>query len=407
MLAKIMRFGAGIAVLVTGIIVLAAAATGPRPGPAQDGRLGFVVSEIAYGLAANGEAAASACPGGMSLSPREIVQLSPASARQVGENDSEFALRIQAQSRAVLTAPDGQNLCMSPNAGAPDPHHRTVTGDVRVAGGIDLDGQSSRLNRAPAQGVCAHDDFRSATDGHSVDNQFYRAVGCLNSFLPTGPSNSFDTEMLTGSWGILITLEGVENLQNDNEVTVGIYANADPIQLSPARAPVRDATYSIEPDPRFQTHTRGRIRNGVLTTDPADVRIHWVVNALLLERPIKDARLKMTIDADGGMDGYLAGYSPVEDIYDAQFGFRSAREGLPGANHGQLAEVRRREGSASGYALTAGHTCNGVYYALRQMADGHRDPATGACTSISTQYRVRAIPAFIVGAQTSDGGTEN
>ena len=58
------------------------------------------------------------------------------------------------------------------------------------------------------------------------------------------------------------------------------------------------------------------------------------------------------------------------------------------------------QGSASGYAFTARHTCNGVYYALKQMADGHRDPATGQCTSISTQYRLKAIPAFVVKADT-------
>ena len=34
------------------------------------------------------------------------------------------------------------------------------------------------------------------------------------------------------------------------------------------------------------------------------------------------------------------------------------------------------------------------------MADGHRDPATGRCTTISTQYHLRAVPAFVVEAET-------
>jgi hypothetical protein len=51
-----------------------------------------------------------------------------------------------------------------------------------------------------------------------------------------------------------------------------------------------------------------------------------------------------------------------------------------------------------GRAGALGHSCNGAYYALYQAADGHRDPATGRCTSISTQYRVRVAPAFVVDA---------
>ena len=33
---------------------------------------------------------------------------------------------------------------------------------------------------------------------------------------------------------------------------------------------------------------------------------------------------------------------------------------------------------------------------MKKLADGHRDPKTGQCTSISTQYRITAIPAFVV-----------
>jgi hypothetical protein len=46
------------------------------------------------------------------------------------------------------------------------------------------------------------------------------------------------------------------------------------------------------------------------------------------------------------------------------------------------------------------HTCNGAYYALKQFADGHRDPNSGQCSAISTQYRIKAIPAFVVDTPT-------
>jgi hypothetical protein len=35
-----------------------------------------------------------------------------------------------------------------------------------------------------------------------------------------------------------------------------------------------------------------------------------------------------------------------------------------------------------------------------QSAGGDRDPKTGQCSSISTQYRIKAIPAFVVDSAT-------
>ena len=101
--------------------------------------------------------------------------------------------------------------------------------------------------------------------------------------------------MFTGAWGILISLEGVDDIRNDDSVEVGIFANADPIQLSPNRKPLPNATYAIDQDPRFQAKTRGRIKDGVLTTEPADVRFHSITNSLHFDRPLDDARLQTTL----------------------------------------------------------------------------------------------------------------
>jgi len=136
----------------------------------------------------------------------------------------------------------------------------------------------------------------------------------------------------------------------------------------------------------------GRIVNGVLTTDPVDVRFYSVFNNVRTECPLRDARVQMTFTADGGLEGYLAGYTPVGAMYDVQYGFRNgtAISGTPAS----AALINTR---SIGQAITIGHhTCQGAYYALLQNADGHRDPATGRCTSISTQYHIRAIPAFVV-----------
>ncbi len=380
-------------------IVLALAIPVPCPVTAQipfvrDGTAGFVVSEIKYALAADA-ARTGACPRGMSLSPAEIFAQTPKGKRRRGETDEQYAERLNEGANELSTGPGGQNLCMNPQVGGPDPHFRTVAADNVPVEGIDLDGiDSSTSPPASGSGRTQH-DFTGPHGERGVDNQFYRVVCCTRSWQSAGLANSFTTEMLTGSWGILIAVSGVDDLRNDDSVEVGIYANADPIALSSGRAPLPYATYAIDRDPRFRARTRGRIKDGVLTTDPVDVRFHWIVNSMRFERPLRHARLQVTLSSEGVMSGYLAGYTPVEAMYDLHYGYRNGKNGA-----GDLAPLRLRLGTANGAAHVLGHTCQGAYNALQQYADGDPDPQTGRYTSISTQFHINAIPAFVVDAAT-------
>jgi hypothetical protein len=49
-----------------------------------------------------------------------------------------------------------------------------------------------------------------------------------------------------------------------------------------------------------------------------------------------------------------------------------------------------------GAARVLGYTCPGVYHSLYKYADADPDPQSGRCTSISVQYRIKAITAFVV-----------
>ena len=379
------------------LLALAGFARAELPANFQNGKAGYVVAHFAYALSPkDAREVPGACPEGVSLGPAQIIAATPEGKQREGESEADYARRMNQMAFAFGQTRDGKNVCTNPESAGPDPKHfRTIVGNAIPVDGIDLDGQDSRAKGKPAGNTCAHDDFTSPTGQHGIDNQFYRVVGCSQSFQPTGMSNSFEIEMHTGAWGVLITLSGVDDLKNDPDVEVGIAANADPIQLSPSREPLADSTYAIDQDPRFQAKTHGRIVNGVLTTDPVDMRFHLVTNSIRLERPIRDARLLAHINADGSLEGYLAGYTPVEDMYDYQFGFRNGKDGA-----GKPANPRLITGSANGQARVLGWTCNGAYYALKQFADGHRDPVSGQCTSISTQYKFKAIPAFVVSTNT-------
>lgn len=294
-----------------------------------------------------------------------------------------------------MNDPNRPNVCLNPEKFGPDAAYRTVNVPGIKAYGLDLDGRDSSSKGKSVPGACAHMDLPGMEGERGVDNQFYRLVGCTKGYQSSGAANTFATEMLTGAWGILITLSDVDDVRNDAEVKVGFFANADPIELSPSREPLRDATYAVDQDPRFRATTRGRIKDGVLTTDPVDVRFRKVTNSMYLERPLKEARVRMTLGKEGVLDGYLGGYTPLEDLYDFEYAFRNGKNGK-----GEPAARRLPILSSNGRAAALGYSCNGVYHAMQELADGHPDPATGRCTSISTQYRIKAIPAFVVDVQT-------
>jgi hypothetical protein len=378
--------------------------------------MGFVLSDISYVLGPDADKMGG-CPSGLTqLARRTAANASgaagqsriagapgaqpAAAARPTGAQDSRSAAAGRLAGTGLAGGGERMardrraSVCAMPLEAGPDPLTRTVVGRDIALDGLDLDGQDSRAGGKAAAGTCAHDDFRSTSGRGGIDNQFWRAVGCTAGFQTTGSKNGFGGEMLTGAWGILVHLKGVDDLVNDDHVEVGIHANADPIQLSTKREAVSFASYSVDPNPRFQARTRGRIVDGVLTTDPVNVRFHHTVNNIWLERPIDAARLRITFTKEGGIEGILAGYSDIDSLFDYVVGMRSGKN-ADGTPKDPTAIVR----SAAGSSGSAGMTCNGFYHSLMQLADGQRDPATGKCRGISIQYRIKASPAFVVAAQ--------
>lgn len=234
----------------------------------RNGRAGFVVTEIAYALGPDAKDS-GACPAGMTGGVRGLAEAyakTPPGQRREGEAQQSYERRLSA---AVNTAPNGQNICMNPEASAPDPGWRMVSGRNIKVDGIDLDGQVSTAGKKPAAGTCGHQDFQGSQGETGIDNQFYRVVGCTTGFQSTGQGNSFRTGMYTGSWGILVSLSGVDDIRNDPDVQISLYANGDPIQLSAARNALPFATYAAHRDMRYRTTARGRIV--VLSVGPQPV----------------------------------------------------------------------------------------------------------------------------------------
>jgi len=370
---------AGSAGPVTTVVPPAVAEPAQRvlPQAPASGVIGFVVEAFTPPMIYE----KAACPNGPVLRLRDAyLQTIPAAEAERlrrPENAKEWDKRWQAY--AFNEA--GANVCTNPDM-FDRPVQRTVQSPR--AWGLDLDGGDKT-------DTCEHQEFTTPTGVTGIDNQEYRALGCALEWRGVdGVSSDQEVGMkqfyISGEWTQVILIKGVDSLQNDPDVTV-IYANTpDRPVLDSKGGWLPGASFAIsDKPPRERNVLHGKIVDGVLTTDPADIKLTSIwgqggARDLRGERgkwEYRKARLQLTFQADGSLTGMLGGYRPVFDPT------------LPTALGG------------AGTALVSGIDCAAYLKTLKTLADGLKNPRTGQCEGISGAQRIKAIPAFVTDIQTA------
>jgi hypothetical protein len=324
-----------------------APAATPSPAPSATpgfaSARGFVLASFGFAYPTHGDAVA--CPSGFNRGP------------------------IERQAAGLPPLPDD---CLDPTA-SDDPDFMSMTAPG-VLDGFDIDGTVSS-DASPAPGECAHDDFSGPAGEAGYDDQLWRAIGCIRGFQDGDVVESVvDGAVRDGSMTILVDVRGVDDATSDDDVEVQVFSSSDAPPLGGDGSVLPFGTLSIDPDPRFHsTVGRGRIENGVVTAGPLDIRVRLNIQIVLGELTFRDAYVRLVLAPDGTATGGIYGYAPLEDVY----------------------EIFGRQAGTIGGKEALGYTCSGLHAALAREADGHFDPASGACTSLSTAYRFTGIPAFV------------
>ncbi len=240
---------------------------------------------------------------------------------------------------------------------------RTYNGPV--AAGINLDGKVSK------------EDFTSPDGSKGVDNQLWRAVGCVKPFRVDSQKEIASKEMMSMRAPTLIEVRGVDDMENDPDVTVTVYAATDALPTDGRGEALKSATFSVDPDPRLRSTTRGRIEKGVLTTEPFDLLMNYKEQIVDAPRDIRGARIRATMKPDGSIEGNFYGYYTLDSYY-------SSIEQMT-QNGANLTQV----------------SCPGVRQAIDRLADGYRDPKTKRYTAISSAHGFKGVRAFVAPQQTA------
>lgn len=239
------------------------------PEPPANGVMGFVVQDFAPPVVPGMDA----CPKGTAPRLREVYLRTLPQAEQarlrLKENEKELTDRWH----AYAFDGKGANICSQPDRFQHAPY---PTVESKFGLGLDLDGAAARTSTGS---TCSHQNFQSPIGEQGIDNQEYRAMGCtLEMRGADGQGGDALTGMkqfhASGEWTQVILLRGVDSLRNDPQVEV-VYANtADRPEVDTKGNFLRGVSFTVsDKGARHRNVLRGRIVDGVLTTEPGDIRL--------------------------------------------------------------------------------------------------------------------------------------
>jgi len=234
-----------------------------------------------------------------------------------------------------------------------------------TAPGLDLDGQHGP------------EDFTSPTGEQGVDNQLFRAIGCTRLFRTPDGTYAHFTNMWVKEFAfnrILMELTDVDSLTDDDAVNVTLYRGRDRLMSDATGAnivPGGSNRVDTRFGARFIHHLKGKIRNGVLITEPADVYWPW---AVFFRRPggyeMRGLRLRLALTPEKA-EGLAAGYADVDNWASQLMRSWSTHH----SSYGGLSQPS-------------------LYPVLRKLADGYPDES-GQMTAISAALSISMVQVFI------------
>lgn len=355
---RVRAFMAGFAACFASTVSLAAASEATPESTPQDGTIGYVLTDLYWAMYQTPEGEAECANGFNDQGPREQFRiLFPEDEKRTVVGTQ---LTVEQWTWHPETAPDSLPL----------PWHK-VTGTV--ARGMNLDG------------AIGEHDFTTPGGLQGVDNQLFRAIGCIIGFRgPDGVEFIFENRAIAADAynRTMIELVGVDDLANDNDVQVVIYRGMDRLLTdATGREVVPGGTQRIDTEwgRRLIQLVDGKIVDHILTTEPTDeMVIPWQNLSVPSQQRIRGMRMQLELTPTGA-EGMIAGYADVETWYKQLIRNDSTHH----LGDGQISALS-------------------LHKALRRLADGYPDPKTGNNTAISSALDAKFKQVFIVHPEGTD-----
>ena len=315
-----------------------------------EGKIGYVLTHKYWAVYQTPEGK-DECPNGFNLGPREqFALLFP------DDGTKRTLLETQLARESEVYFPSTSE--------EPFPFHEAVGS---TALGLNLDNQIDP------------NDFISPDGDQGIDNQLYRALGCVVGYRgPDGAFYHFGNVWLQryGVNRLIIEITGVESLSNDEDVTVTTYRGLDNLLTDAGgKGFISGGTQRVDArwGKRLIREFKGKIVDGVLTTNARDMGIPWSepFNTHTIQW-MKDVRFSLKLSPEGA-EGLLGGYVDIDDWN------------------------RRLVRSLSTHHSSYGQgSAPSLYRALVKVADAYPDPQTGKNTAVSAAVELKFVQTHIL-----------
>lgn len=285
--------------------------------------------------------------------------------------EAQFPTEVQRRShlsRCLLQAnrgPNCENVWSSPETVKDPLPFRAV--ESAQSFGANLDGNEDGKETA---NTCAHQQFVSPEGQPGIDNQYYRFLAC-DKFIQSAVYAPMTARDRTAEYlfnRLLLEVKGVDSEVNDEAVEVVLYRGKDPLLLDANGDALPWQTQRVDETlPAIQL--RGRIEDGTLITEPADV----FFEGLFHERRQLIRGMSLRLKMNGvHAEGMRVGYVDVERLWQS------------------YAHAAKWGGNTYGVSPPS------AYQAMHELADGYKDPQTGECTALSSARGYKFVRAHLV-----------
>lgn len=334
--------------LTLGMLAIAGTATA---GPLDGGRIGYVLTERHWAIYET-EGAETECPQGFNDGPREQYdELFP---KDSGVERTVVETRLMREGRQFHPTTTEETFPFKDAQGG-------------ISYGLNLDGKVDA------------DDLQSPDGEAGIDNQLYRAIGCIPSYRTDGAVWFFENSFMIGNgynrW--MIEISDVDDLVNDDNVTVTTYRGLDSLVTDASgKGFVSGGTQRVDArfGQSFVDEVKGKIVDGVLITEAIEeAKIPWSQPGVSGGyHIIRDLQLKLNLTPQVA-EGLLAGYVDIE-----QYNHRlNSNWATHHQSYGQLSSASE-------------------FHAMKRLADAYPDPETGENTAISSAVNVTLTQVYIV-----------
>jgi hypothetical protein len=174
---------------------------------------------------------------------------------------------------------------------------------------------------------------------------------------------------------IVMELGGVDDMVNDDNVTVQIFSTQDGPLVGTDGEVLPNSTLAVHPDTKYHsTIATGSIKDGVLEAGPFDVALKFYIQIVDSDMLLTDSRIRLTL-GDGTASGILSGHWSVTQIHDII--------GKPTSDNGPSPDI----GAAEFNYIE--------FLEAMEAADSGYDEESGTCTAFTTIFRLDAVTAFL------------